>query len=51
MHDISHALDGMDEPLYWDQFHTNERGAARVGQVMYRVLRTELRALARERPR
>jgi carbamoyltransferase len=51
VHDISHALDGMDEPLYWDQFHTNERGAARVGQVMYRVLRTELRALARERPR
>lgn len=46
VHDISGALDGVEEPLYWDQFHTNERGASLVGNRMFEVLAPRLRTLS-----
>ncbi|MCU1497757.1 MAG: hypothetical protein JWM47_1710 [Acidimicrobiales bacterium] len=45
VHDISGALDRVDEPLYWDQYHTNEAGATVVADAMYRELRQRLSAL------
>lgn len=33
--DITGALDGHDEPLYWDQYHTNEAGAELTARAMY----------------
>lgn len=47
VHDISDALDGIEAPLYWDQFHTNERGAAVIGEAMFDVLEPQLRSMAR----
>jgi carbamoyltransferase len=48
VHDISGALDGVEEPLYWDQFHTNERGASVVGNRMFAVLAPRLQTLSEQ---
>ena len=45
VHRIEHALDADRTPLYWDTYHTNERGARIVAQAMYGVLAARLRAL------
>lgn len=42
VHNVTGALDGIDEPLYWDQYHTNERGATLVASAMYAELRGRL---------
>lgn len=36
--DVTTALDGVDEPLYFDQVHTNELGAELVARAMYEHL-------------
>lgn len=45
--DISDALDGVLEPLYWDQFHTNEVGARIVGERIYDEIRSDVRRASR----
>jgi lysophospholipase L1-like esterase len=47
VHDVTDALDGHDEPLYWDQYHTNEAGATLVAKAMYRDLAGVLGRLGR----
>ena len=44
--DITHALDGSNEPLYWDNYHTNELGAMLTAQAMYRHLGRRLAQLS-----
>lgn len=36
--DLSNSLDGVEGPLYWDDVHTNERGAAAVGARLSELL-------------
>lgn len=45
--DLSHALDGMDEPMFYDLVHTNELGARRVAEAIEPVLRPTLEELDR----
>ena len=47
--DISDAYAGVDEPLYYDYVHTNERGAELVAAEMYDRLRPRLLELAEAR--
>jgi lysophospholipase L1-like esterase len=45
--DVTDAMDGTDEPVYFDYAHTNELGARLVSEAMWeRSLREELRRLA-----
>ena len=45
--DLTDAMDGTDEPVYFDYAHTNELGARLVSEAMWeRSLRDELRGLA-----
>lgn len=41
--DLSGALDAVRQPLYYDEVHTNERGAAEVARAMYTELEPRLR--------
>ena len=47
--DLTHAFDGVREPIFVDGGHTNELGAEIVAEAMYETLGPELRSLARER--
>jgi len=40
--DISDVYAGVEEAMYYDFVHTNERGAALVAKVMYDQLRPQL---------
>lgn len=40
--DISDAMDSSAEPIYYDELHTNELGAARVAEAMYPHLAEQL---------
>ncbi len=48
--DISDAFTDVDEPLYYDYVHTNERGAELVAKEMYDRLRPQLLELAQGAP-
>jgi hypothetical protein len=43
--DLTGALDGVTEPVFYDWAHTNELGARLVGEAMYARLRPALRSI------
>jgi len=43
--DLGDALDGVDEPVFWDGVHTNEVGAKVVAAAMWRTLAARVRGL------
>ena len=43
--DLSHSLDDVDEPVFWDFVHSNELGARLVATAMYADLRPRLALL------
>src|SRR5262249_6700069 len=47
--DLGTAMDDLRGPIYTDEAHTNERGAAAVAAAMYKTLRPRLEALAAQR--
>lgn len=46
--DLTDSLDGRDEPVFIDAFHTNEEGAHMAAAVLFDHLEAELRSLAAE---
>lgn len=48
--DVTDALDGVTDPVYFDQVHTNELGAAAVARAMYVHLRPVLERLGAPAP-
>lgn len=48
--DVTDALDGVTDTVYFDQVHTNELGAAVVARAMYRHLRPVLERLETPAP-
>jgi lysophospholipase L1-like esterase len=50
VHDISGALDAVDEPLYWDSYHTNEKGAQLTAEAMFDDLRRQLATIIAAAP-
>ena len=47
--DLSHALDGEDTPLFFDDIHHNELGANLAAEAIYEHLLPTITALAAER--
>ena len=48
--DVTDALDGVTDTVYFDQVHTHELGAAVVARAMYRHLRPVLERLEAAAP-